>query len=130
MASLFDIDYDDFVDKLTPWLLRDAEFVTSNGDVAYGDTLDQEITFILTANKGNFYQSPRIGAAIGKKLNGSANKQAIRNDIVENLKEDNIKITDLQVIGQDDVARLGIRDSEILSRLKQDKYIISIKATR
>ena len=128
--SKYNVDIEDLCTKLFPRVLREADFIASGGDMAYGDTLDQDVYLILYSGKGNFYQSPRIGMNIHKKLNSSINKAQLKKEIIENLKEDNIKASDIQLITYDDISRLGITDTELISRIKQDKLIISIKASR
>lgn len=130
MPDIYDIDFDDFGSKLTPWLLRDAEFYVSDGDVAYGDSLEQDVYFILNAGKGNFYQSPRIGFNLRKKINSNINKVQLRRQVIDTLKEDGIKVQKVEIITVGDINRLNITDPELINRIKQDKMIISIEAQR
>lgn len=129
--SKYSIDYEQFATSLFPWLLRDAEFyVSDDGDIAYGDTLEQDIYLILQAGKGNFYQSPRIGLGLQKKVNSSINKVELRQQIVDALKDDNIKVDSIDLITIDDIKSRNITDTYLINKLKKDKLIISIKARR
>lgn len=128
--SKYSVDFENMANSLCPWLLRDAEFYISNGDVAYGETLEQDIYLILQAGKGNFYQSPRVGLGLQKKINSSINKVELRQQITDTLKADNIKVDSIQLLTINDIKKRNITDSYIVNKLKKDKLIISIKASR
>lgn len=129
--SKYQINFENFATNLFPWLLRNTEFyISDEGDIAYGDTLEQDIYFILQAGKGNFYQFPRIGFGIQKKINSSVNKTELRQQITDTLKEDNIIIEDIELITEGDIKRLNITDTYLINKIKKDKLIISIKARR
>jgi hypothetical protein len=130
MASKYNIDYYDFAEKLFPWVMRESEFYISNGDLAYGDTLEQDIYLILYAGNGNFYQFPRVGLNLQRKLNGLINKVQLRKQIIEALKEDNIIVDTIELITIDDIKRLNITDVDLINKIKKDKLIISINANR
>lgn len=130
MANLYDIDFEDVVHKLMPTVVRNADMVISNGDIAYTDTTEQDMYLILQSGTGNWYQYPRVGFNLRKKLNSNFDKVTLKQQIIDALKEDGIKLNDLQLITQSDVQRLGITDPEILSKIKQNKIIISARASR
>ena len=130
MADIYDIDTDDFANKFTPHFLRDADFEIENGDFKVTNTNEQESYYILQANKGHFYQTPRLGAGIIKYQNADINKNELRKNIRTELNRDNFKVNNVYVIGASDVARLNINDPEILSKIEQDGYIIALDIER
>lgn len=129
--SKYDVDFKNMATNLFPWILRNAEFyISSTGDIAYGDTLEQDVYLILQSEKGNFYQSPRIGLGLQKKINSSRNKVEHKQQIIDALKDDNIKIDSIDLITIDDIKRRNITDTYLINKIKQDKLIISIKLRR
>lgn len=129
--SKYSIDYEQFATNLFPWLLRDSEFyVSTEGDIAYGDTLEQDVYVILQAGKGNFYQSPRIGLGLQKKINSSINKVELRQQIIDTLKDDNIKVDSIDLLTIDDIKNRNITDTYLINKLQNDKLIITIKPRR
>lgn len=128
--SKYSVNFENMATNIFPWLLRNAEFYISDGDIAYGDTLEQDIYFILQSGKGNFYQYPRIGLGLQKKINSSINKVELRQQIIDTLKEDGIKVDNIDLLTIEDIKRRNITDTFLVNKLKKDKLIISIKARR
>lgn len=128
--SLYDVDYSDVVHKLMPSAVRDADFVTSNGDIAYGDTTEQDMYLILQSGTGNWYQYPRIGFNLQKKLNSSYDRVTFKQQVIAALQEDNIKVDDIQILTINDIRNLNITDSNLISQLQKNKIIISAKVSR
>lgn len=130
MADIYDIDFDDFAYKLTPYFLRDADLVISDGDIKVTNTNEQESYYILQANKGQFYQIPRLGVGLIKYQNADINKNELRKLIRTELKRDNFKVNNVYIIGTEDIKRLNITDPEILSKIEQDGFIIALDIKR
>lgn len=130
MADIYDIDFDDFANKFTPHFLRDADVAIENGDFKFTVTNEQESYYILQANKGQFYQVPRMGVGIIKYQNADINKNELRKNIRTELKRDNFKVNNVYIIGPEDVNRLNITDPEILAKIDQDGFIIALDIER
>lgn len=130
MADIYDIDFDDFAYKFTPHFLRDVDFIIENGDIKITNTNEQDSYYILEANKGQFYQTPRLGVGLVKYQNADINKNEIRKIIRTELKRDNFKVNNVYVVNFEDVGRLNISDPEILSKIEQDGFIIALDIER
>lgn len=130
MADIYDIDFDDFANKFTPHFLRDADLVINDGDFRIVNTNEQESYYILEAQKGHFYQTPRLGVGILRYQNADVNKNELRKTIRTELKRDNLKVNNVYVINSEDVNRLGIADPEILAKIYHDGFIIALDIQR
>jgi hypothetical protein len=128
--SYYEVDYEDFADKFIPWFLREYGFEYKDGDFKTGDTLDQEMRFIVQARNGHFYQYIRIGVGIDRFLNANIDKQKLNKRIRSSLKYDQFIIESVYIVTQSDIDVLGITNTEVLSILEQDKYILAIEARR
>ena len=129
-ADIYDIDFNDFAYKFCPNFWRDADIVIENGDFKITNTHEQESYYILQANKGQFYQTPRLGVGLIKYQNADINKNELRKSIKTELSRDNFKINNIYIIMADDVARMNINDPEILSKIEQDGFIIALDIDR
>lgn len=129
-ADIYDIDFNDYAYKFIPHFLRDADLVLENGDFKITNTHEQESYYILEANKGQFYQSPRLGVGLTKYQNADVNKNEIRKLIRTELKRDSFKVNNIYVINSEDVGRLRITDPEILAKIEQDGFIIALDIQR
>ena len=129
-ADIYDIDTDDFAEKFTPHFMRNADLVIDNGDVKITNTNEQESYYILEANKGQFYSTPRLGVGLIKYQNADVNRNELRKIVRTELKRDNFKVNNVYVINSEDVLRLSITDPEILSKIDQEGFIIALDIDR
>jgi hypothetical protein len=129
-ADIYDINTDDFANKFIPHFLRDADFVIENGDFKIANTNEQESYYILQSHKGQYYQSPRLGAAILKYQNADVNKNELRKIIRTELRRDGFIVNNVYLVNSEDVVRMNITDPEILSKVEQDGFIIALDIDR
>lgn len=127
IGNFYDIDFDDFVDKYMPVFMDDLDVVIRKGDLDYGDTQQQDISFILEANKGQFYYDLRIGAGLRKKLNSNIDKVILRKLISESLRYCNITPSKIRVLTEKDLRANNINDPEILGAVRDQGFLISIE---
>ncbi len=126
----YNVNYRNIALNLMPHFLRDLDFDVEDGDLAIDDSVEQDVFFILQADKGNFYFAPTIGYGIFKKLNSSIDKAVEKRQIRDNLEQDGISVQGINIITYNDAIQAGVNDVELLRKLKQDKFIISIEASR
>lgn len=126
----YKVDHSDLTNMLTPHFLRDADFLFHDGDFAYGDTINQDVQFILQANKGHFYNEPKIGVGLTRMRNASIDVPTLKRLIRENLNIDGINADKLYILTAQDLPRLGITDKRLISILDVNKYLIHIEASR
>lgn len=98
MANIFNIDWFNVVENLTPYFWRSGgDMKISGGDLELEQSDDQNIEAILVANKGQFYESPLLGYGINKRTNGPFRTLEERKDIREALKRDNYDVKELTI---------------------------------
>ena len=68
-----------------------------NGDLAIEQSDDQNISAILQAKKGQFYQYPLLGYGIQDKLNGPFIKQIEKKAIRQELRRDDYEVIELRI---------------------------------
>lgn len=74
------------------WMLDyDMDLYAENGDFVVGDSLEQDVIKNLNARKGDFKQSPLIGANVMQYLDGVIDTAAKR-DIKLALQADNLDV--------------------------------------
>lgn len=78
-------------------LLTEYDIVIENGDIKLGEARQQDIEFICKAEKGQFYQYPRLGVGIENQLNGSRSPVEIKGLIRDNLLQDNFVIYQIKI---------------------------------
>ena len=78
-------------------ILLDYDIQIENGDIKLGEARQQDLELICKAEKGQFYQYPRLGVGIERQLNGSRTPLEIKGDIRENLNQDNFIISDIKI---------------------------------
>lgn len=69
----------------------------SGGDFAIEQSDDQNIETILTAEKGQFYETPLIGYGIYRRILGAFKKNKERKDIRQELQRDNYDVVRLDI---------------------------------
>jgi len=78
-------------------LLIDYDIQIENGDIKLGESRQQDLELICKAEKGQFYQFPRLGVGIERQLNGSRTPLEIKGDIRENLNQDNFIVNEIKI---------------------------------
>ena len=71
----------------------------SNGDFKIDDVRQQDILLICKAQKGHFYQHPKLGVGLETLLNSNFIRNSINKEIRENLIQDNFKIKEINISG-------------------------------
>ena len=79
-----------------------------DGDWVVGNSDQQGIEFILRARPGHFYQFPTLGIGIDANKMGTVNKQALRQNIRQQLNSDGYRINKLDVGGNIDELIISI----------------------
>ena len=130
MSAFYEIDYSDYVDKFTPHVLRTFDFDIKDGDFKQGNTVEQESYIILEVDKGNFYESVRLGLNINKYINADVDKNGIKRKIRDNLEQDGFIINKIYVITENDLNFVNIEDPELLAAIKQNGFLISLDIER
>jgi len=98
MANIFNIDWFNVVENLTPHFWRsNGDMKIEDGDFKLEQSDDQNIEAIIVANKGQFYESPLLGYGINSRLNGPFRTLEERKDIREALKRDNYDVKELTI---------------------------------
>jgi len=67
------------------------DLIFSNGDFLIEESTGQEVSFILEANKGHFYQFPEIGANAKLMINSNNTKIYIVKIIIQELEKDGLE---------------------------------------
>ena len=78
-------------------LLLDYDIQIENGDIKLGEARQQDLELICKAEKGQFYQFPRLGVGIERQINGSRTPLEIKGDIRENLNQDNFIVNEIKI---------------------------------
>jgi hypothetical protein len=78
-------------------ILQEYDIIISNGDIQVSDARQQDIELICKAEKGQFYQYPRIGVGIDKQLNGSKTPSVLKGIIRDNLLMDNFVVNQVKI---------------------------------
>ena len=88
--------------ELVKDIILDEDIEFSNGDLRVDDSDTQHINHIMQAEKGQFYQYPRIGAGMNTNIINANLSQIKLNKIIrENLKEDNYRVDEVNFSGTD-----------------------------
>ena len=61
------------------------------GDFLVGVSDQQHVRHIIEANKGHYYQNPFVGLGANDLINGTINRDELRQDIKIQLKADNYR---------------------------------------
>jgi len=78
-------------------LLVDYDINIVDGDIHVGEARQQDMEIICKAEKGQFYQYPKIGVGIEREVNGSKTPLELKGIIRDNLKQDNFIISDIKI---------------------------------
>jgi len=78
-------------------ILLENDIQIENGDIKLAEARQQDMELICKAEKGQFYQYPRIGVGIERQLNGSRTPLEIKGDIRENLLQDNFVVNEIKI---------------------------------
>jgi len=78
-------------------LLVDYDINIVDGDIQVGEARQQDLEIICKAEKGQFYQHPKIGVGIEREVNGSKTPLELKGIIRENLKQDNFIISSIKI---------------------------------
>jgi len=89
------------------------DLVIENGDFKIGQSDDQNIEAIMISEKGQFYEFPKLGYGVRRKLYGAMNIPLERKLIRENLKLDNYNIKKLNITGVGDELAIGVDADKI-----------------
>ena len=130
MSNIYEINYIDYAYKIIPWHLRDYDYEIEEGDFKIRNTHEQESYFILKSSKGQFYSTLKIGVGLEKYINADIDKNDLRKKIRDALELDEFKINKIYLITASDVEELGITDVEILSKIENNGFIISLDILR
>lgn len=84
------------------------DLLFSNGDFYVGDSGDQHIQHIITAEKGQYYANPLVGVGIKKYLGGAFNRIDVERQIREQLQADGFNIRRLKVSRATDQLEIDI----------------------
>lgn len=76
---------------------QDDDLAIFNGDIQIGDTHQQNVEFILTAQPGHYYQYPLLGYGIRGKISGRYSPVGIKRGIKLALQADGYKILKAEV---------------------------------
>ncbi|MGV7234666.1 MAG: hypothetical protein ACQ9ET_00265 [Nitrosomonadaceae bacterium] len=71
----------------------------ANGDFVVAGSEEQHIEHIFTADNGHFRQWPLVGLGIVKYLNGPFQRQALKQAIRTQLKQDNFAVRTIKIDG-------------------------------
>lgn len=128
-------DLELIAEKLTPVFLRGAELLidTVRGDIATGNTDDQEIDFILLAKKGQFYNAPLIGYNIERLQNARIDPVIETGKLIQELTADGFPSRNIRdvIIGNTSDRRFTDQISPATrGTLPQNAIVINVKANR
>lgn len=70
----------------------DNDILFHDGDFFIGDSGDQHVQHILTAEKGQYYANPLVGIGIKKYINGPFDRVQLAREIREQLQSDGFNI--------------------------------------
>ena len=102
------------LEKVKDIILND-DIEILNGDLRVDDSDTQHIDHNLQAEKGQFYQWPKIGAGLNTNLiNSNTNRTKLNKVIRESLKEDNYRNDEVNFSGTTDDLKIEV----IATRLK------------
>ena len=83
---------------MTDILLNDQNGITTlNGDFAVGESSQQEIEAVLIAFKGEYKNTPLLGAEIKRMLKARNTRQGITREVNEQLKYDGFQNIDFKI---------------------------------
>lgn len=78
-------------------ILQDYDIVIENGDIKIDEARQQDLELICKAEKGQFYQYPKIGVGIEQQLNGSRTPIEIKGLIRDSLNQDEFIINEIKI---------------------------------
>lgn len=78
---------------------EDGDLKIEDGDFAFGESLDQEVTTIVGLNPGEWPSDPVIGPALTRLMKGDASPTAIRQRIQLHLARDKKSVKNITVEG-------------------------------
>ena len=73
------------------------ELIIRNGNFVIGESVEQEVNYIVLSNKGQFYKKPLLGVGVNKELNSTGRLIGIKQDIRNEIISDGIKVNKLDV---------------------------------
>lgn len=71
---------------------EEGNFAVANGDLVVGNSDEQHIHLILASNKGEWLESPTMGAGLSKHLNGMISQSELIRDIKLDLQRDGYNV--------------------------------------
>ena len=131
--SFYTPDFELIAEKITPIFLRDSDVIIDElrGDFRVGDTVNQDIDFILQAKKGQFYFEPLIGYDAQRLQNARVDIVAETAKVTAELRKDNLtNISDLLIGHTSDPSFVEQIRPEDRHVLPADALIINLNATR
>jgi hypothetical protein len=79
-------------------LLNDLNEMTAiNGDFPFGESSQQEVESVLVAFKGEYKNTPLLGAEIKRMLKARNTRQSITREVNEQLKYDGFQNVDFKI---------------------------------
>jgi hypothetical protein len=75
----------------------DLDLEIENGDFVIDKSTAQHINHILIANKGDYRQTPLLGADIQRLLSDEANPNEVKADIQAELEKDGLQIEEISL---------------------------------
>lgn len=80
----------------------DYNLQIKDGDLLVEDTEQQNIEFIVRAQKGHFYQWPKLGVGIALYQHATVNRAVLSQEIRLQLESDNFKVNTVDISGNID----------------------------